>query len=147
MLYKIFADLVIVIHFIWILFVLLGFALTVCGTLAVYILRTTAEVWRIFFDRWIFRTIHLCGIVYVAVLTVLGKYCPLTILENELRGKYNPELTYPGSFVIYYIEKLVYPDANFLLFVIPTIIIVVFSLIMFVVRPPAKIKRLISHLF
>jgi len=141
MLYKILADLIVVIHFIWILFMLLGFALTVYSTLAVYILRTTTEGWRVFFDRWIFRTIHLGGIVYVAFLTMLGKYCPLTILENELRGEYNPELTYPGSFVIYYIERLVYPEANFLLFVIPTIIIAVFSLAMFVVRPPAKIKQ------
>jgi hypothetical protein len=126
---------------------LLGFILTVCGTFAVYILRTTKEIWVKFFDRWLFRTFHLLGIVYVAVLTVLEKYCPLTVWENQLRARHNPALTYPGSFVIYYIEKFVYPEADFLLFVIPTIIITVFSLIMFVVRPPAKIKQLIEWMF
>jgi hypothetical protein len=126
---------------------LLGFVLTVCGAWAVYILRNTAGIWTAFFDRWLFRTIHLGGIIYVAVLTIWAEYCPLTIFENELKGMYNPELTYRGSFVIHYIEKLIYPEANFLLFVIPTMIIAAFSIVMFAVRPPAKIKRLISRLF
>ncbi|PKL48534.1 MAG: hypothetical protein CVV39_04200 [Planctomycetes bacterium HGW-Planctomycetes-1] len=147
MLYKIFADLIVVIHFVWILFMLLGFVLTICSTWAVYILRNTADVWSAFFDRWIFRTVHLGGIIYVAVLTILGEYCPLTILENELKGRHSPELTYRGSFVIHYIEKLVYPEADFLIFVIPTMIIAAFSIVMFAVRPPAKIKQLIDRLF
>jgi hypothetical protein len=142
MLYKILADLVVLIHFAWILFILWGFILAVCSSISVYVLRTAKDRWRTFFDRWIFRTIHLGGIVYVAILAVLGKYCPLTILENELREQYNTELTYPGSFVVHYIEKIVYPEANFLLFVIPTIIIAVFTVLMFIIRPPAKIRRL-----
>ena len=142
MLYKILADLVVFIHFAWILFILWGFFLTVCSTISVYVLRTAKDKWRMFFDRWIFRTIHLGGIVYVAILTILGKYCPLTTLENELRRRYNAELTYPGSFVIYYIEKIVYPEANYLVFVIPTMIIAVFAVLMFIVRPPAKIKQI-----
>jgi len=140
MLYKILADLVVLIHFAWILFILWGFILTVCGSISVYVLRT-ADRWRTFFDGWIFRTIHLGGIVYTAVLTVLGKHCPLTILENKLKEQYNTELTYPGSFVVHYIEKIFYSEANFWLFVIPTIIITVFTVLMFIVRPPAKIKQ------
>ena len=141
MLYKILADLVVLIHFTWILFVLWGFILTVCSSVSVYVLRAAKDRSTAFFDRWIFRAIHLGGIVYVAVLTVLGKYCPLTILENKLRGQYDPELTYPGSFVVHYIERMVYPEANFLLFVIPTIIIAIFTILMFIIRPPAKIKQ------
>ncbi len=64
---------------------------------------------KLFLDWWLFRTVHLCGIVYVGLLAILGKYCPLTILENILRAKYNPNLSYPGSFIVHYIEKLVYP--------------------------------------
>jgi hypothetical protein len=141
MLYKILADLVVLIHFTWILFVLWGFILTVCNSVSIYVLRRAKDSSRAFFDRWIFRTIHLAGIVYVTILTVLGKYCPLTILENKFRQQYNPELTYPGSFVVHYIERIVYPDANFLLFVIPTTIIALFSILMFMVKPPAKIKQ------
>ena len=119
-----------------------GFALTVWGLISVYVLPAAKSRGIKFFDRWIFRTVHLAGIVYVAILTVMCKYCPLTILENDLRVKYDASLTYPGSFVIHYIEKIVYPEANFLIFVIPTTIIAVFTILMFIIRPPAKIKQL-----
>ena len=142
MLYKILADLVVLIHFAWILFVLWGFILAVCGSICVYVLQTAKDRWRTFFDRWIFRTIHLGGIVYVTIMTVLGENCPLTIMENGLRKHHNAELTYHGSFVVHYIEKIVYPEANFLFFLIPTILIAVFSTIMFIIRPPVKIKHL-----
>ena len=142
MLYKILADLVVLTHFGWILFMLWGFVLTICNSVLVYVPLAAKDRAIKFFDRWIFRTVHLAGIVYVAILTVLGKYCPLTILENDLRGQYDVELAYPGSFVIHYIEKIVYPEANFLVFVIPTTIIAVFTVLMFMIRPPAKIKRL-----
>ena len=142
MLYKILADLVVLIHFAWILFILWGFILTVCNSIFVYVLPTAKDRGTAFFDRWIFRTIHLGGIVYVALLTALGKYCPLTIMENKLRRQYNTELIYPGSFVVHYIEKIVYPEINFLLFLIPTIIIAVFTVLMFIIRPPLKIKEL-----
>jgi len=33
---------------------------------------------------------HFCSAVYI--LAILGKYCPLTLLENTLRAKYNPEM-------------------------------------------------------
>ena len=142
MLYKILADLVVLIHFGWILFMLWGFILTICGSVCVYVLPAAKGKGIKFFDRWIFRTVHLAGIVYVAILTVQGKYCPLTILENDLRGKYDAELAYPGSFVVHYVEKIVYPEANFLVFVIPTTIIAVFTVLMFMIRPPAKIRQL-----
>ena len=119
-----------------------GFVLTVCGSICVYALPAAKGRGIKFFDRWIFRTVHLAGIVYVAILTILGKYCPLTILENDLRGQYDAELAYPGSFVIHYVEKIVYPEANFLVFVIPTTIIAVFTILMFIIRPPARIKHL-----
>ncbi len=141
MLYKILADLVVLIHFAWILFVLWGFILTVYCSVSIYVLRAAKAKAKTFFDRWIFRTVHLAGIIYVAVLTIFEKLCPLTILENILRQRYDPELTYPGSFVMHYILKIVYPEANFLIFVIPTIFIALFSTLMYIIRPPAKIKQ------
>jgi len=88
--------------------------------------------------------IHLCGIAYVGLLAVLKEHCLLTILENTLRGRYNSELKYPGSFLAFHIEKLVYPNVNPLLLLIPTVIVAVFTLFMFIVRPPAKIKQIFS---
>jgi len=135
MLCKIFADLIVVIHFSWVLFMLLGFMLTLCGFF-----------WREFFDRWLFRILHLCGIAYVGLLAVLRHYCPLTIMENALRAKYDPELTYPGSFIVHYIEKLVYPDVNPLVILIPTIFIAVFSIVVFIIRPPERTKEIFTSL-
>ena len=131
MLYKILADLIVVIHFVWILFMLSGFLLTLSGFF-----------WRRFFDSLLFRILHLCGIIYVGLLALLREYCPLTILENTLRAKYNPDLTYPGSFIVCYVEKLVYPDLNPSIILVPTIFIAVFTIVLFIIKPPTKIGRI-----
>lgn len=130
MLYKILADLIVLVHFAWILFMLAGFILTLCGFF-----------WKGFFDRWLFRTLHLFGIAYVSLLAIMGRYCPLTLWENTLRAKYDPSLVYPGSFMIHYAEKLVYPDINPLIIRIPTTFIAVFTVVVFIIRPPERIKR------
>ena len=131
MFYKIFADIIVATHFIWILFMLVGFILTLYGFF-----------WKGFFDCWLFRTLHLFGIVYVGLLATLRHYCPLTILENILRSKYNPNLIYPGSFIAHYMEKLVYPEVNPLIILIPTVIIGIFTIIVFIIKPPTKIRKI-----
>ena len=130
--YRLLADLIVMIHSAWILFVLRGFILTLRGFLH-----------KEFFERWLFRTLHLFGIAYVSILAMMGKYCPLTIWENTLRAKYDPRLTYPGSFMIYYVEKFVYPDINPLFIQIPTTFIAIFTVAVFIIRPPKKIKRIL----
>ena len=110
--------------------------------LAGFTLTLVGFWWRRFFDWWLFRALHLCGIAYVGLLAVLRQYCPLTILENTLRTRYNPELTYPGSFIVYYIEKLVYPNVNSSIILVPTIFIAVFTIVVFIIKPPAKIRRI-----
>lgn len=133
MVYKILADIIVITHFLVILFMFLGFFLTLKSFLNPK-----------FLDRWLFRTLHLFGMVYIGLLAVLRQYCPLTIMENTLRAIYNPELTYPGSFIVYYIEKLVYPDINPVMIIIPTATLAVFTLVVFIIRPPKRIKRLLS---
>lgn len=129
MIYKILADTIVTMHFTWILFMLLGFIFTLFGFFR-----------KNFWDRWLFRTIHLFGILYVSSLAIMRKDCPLTLLENALRAKYNSALTYPGSFMVYYVEKFVYPDVNLPLILIPTAFIAIFSIVIFIIKPPAKIK-------
>lgn len=132
--YKIFADAIIVVHFLFILFMLLGFLLT-----------AYALVFRQkFFDRWLFRSLHLLGIFYVSSLSILGKYCPLTILENGLRLKYEASSVYSGSFIVHYLEKLIYPDVNPLVIQIPTVFLAIFTIVVFIIKPPGKIKRIMG---
>ena len=132
MIYKVLADIIVVMHFAWILFMLVGFILTIKGFW-----------WKGFFDKWLFRTIHLFGIIYVSSLAVLRQYCPLTILENNLRARYDPSLVYPGSFMVHYLERLVYPDVYSWIILLPTIFIAVFTIIIFIVKPPSNIKRIL----
>ena len=134
--HKIFADAIIVVHFLYILFMLLGFLLT--G----YALFFREK----FFDRWLFRSLHLLGIFYVVSLSILGKYCPLTILENELKLRYEAYSVYSGSFIVHYLEKLVYPDVNPLVIQIPTVFLAIFTIVVFIVRPPKKIKSIMARL-
>jgi len=120
-----------VLHLAWIIFMLWGFVLTIRGFFHPK-----------FFDRWLFRTVHLLGILFVVALEILGKYCPLTLWENALRGHYNTETDYPGSFIIKYIEQMIYPDVSPLVVIIPTILLATFTLVAFVLKPPAKLMTL-----
>jgi hypothetical protein len=88
--------------------------------------------------------VHLAGIAFVALLEALDQYCPLTVWEYNLRRAADPDLAYPGSFIVYWIERLVYPDVSAMMIVIPTIGVALFTLLAYVLCPPAKIKSLFS---
>ena len=130
MIYKILADTILVIHFTWVLFALFGFIITLLGFF-----------WSKFFDKWLIRTIQAGGILLVGILVILQKACPLTLWENLLRAKYNPSLVYSDSCIIFYVEKLLYPDINPSIIRGITIFITFFSIIIFIAKPPEKIKR------
>lgn len=130
MAYQFLADLMVAIHFCWILFMLTGFVFTLAAF-------SHGKI----FDWWLFRTIHLFGILYVGLLAALGKYCPLTQLENDFRIRHDPDLAYHGSFIIHHLEKIVYPDVPPRIIIIPTMLIALFTLVVYTVRPPARIRN------
>ena len=134
--YRILADALVVIHFLWILFMLIGFFMTLWAVIGRRLFRRC----RRFLDRWVFRTVHLCGILFVVAVAALGRYCPLTIWEYQLRLRYDPDLIYPGDFIARYVERLVYPSVPPWAIFIPTVFVGVFTLAAFVLFPPAKIK-------
>jgi hypothetical protein len=88
MLYRTLADLVVILHLLFILFVVGG------GFLA---LRWRWLVW-----------LHLPCAVWGGLVELAGWYCPLTPLENELR-KAGGASGYAGSFVAHYLLPLIYP--------------------------------------
>jgi hypothetical protein len=83
------ADLVVVVHFAFILFGMFG------GLLA---LR-----WR--WMPWI----HLPALAWAAWIELTGRICPLTPLENRLRQAAG-EAGYGGDFIDRYVAGLVYPE-------------------------------------
>jgi hypothetical protein len=70
------ADLVLLVHAAFVLFVVGGFAAIWIG-----IVRRASFA----FNPW-FRGAHLAAIGFVAIETVLGYACPLTVWEAALRG-------------------------------------------------------------
>jgi hypothetical protein len=84
------ADLVVALHFGFVLFVVLG---------GLLVLR-----WR-----WV-GLVHLPAAVWGAWIEFSGRICPLTPLENEYR-RLGGEAGYPGGFIEHYILPILYPHA------------------------------------
>jgi len=89
LIYGVLADLVLVAHLTFILFVLAG------GLLA---LRWKRALW-----------FHLPAAVWGVLIEVAGWICPLTPLENWLRSRAG-EHGYEGTFVENYLLPVVYPE-------------------------------------
>ena len=101
--YKVLADIVVLIHFIWILFLFLG---------AFWGVKNRAV-----------KIFHIIGLLFAFLIQIFDWYCPLTHLEVCLRSKHNPAITYTGSFIIHYVEKIVYIEISRSLIIIFTILL------------------------
>jgi hypothetical protein len=88
MVYRVLADLVVLTHTLFVVFVVLG------GFLA----------WR---WRWV-AWLHVPCAVWGAAIEFAGWVCPLTPLENTLRARAGLE-GYRGGFVEHYVLPLLYP--------------------------------------
>ena len=107
MIYKLAADFIVLIHFLWIMFLLFG-----------------AFIGKMF--RAV-KFIHIAGLIFAVIMQIVGWYCPLTHLEFWLRQKHDPLLTYRGSFIIHYMEKIVYLELTPGIIFVLTLILIFFS--------------------
>ena len=107
MLYRIFADIVVLTHLLWILFLMFGAFLGV---------RFRAA-----------KVLHIAGLGYAMVLNALGWYCPLTHVEIWARTRHDPALAYMGSFVIHYVEKLIYVNLQHSSLLVLTVLLCAFN--------------------
>ncbi|HLG93926.1 MAG TPA: DUF2784 domain-containing protein [candidate division Zixibacteria bacterium] len=127
-------TLITVAHFLWVIFMLTGFFWTVLAFL----------IHRRFFDFFWLRTLHLMGIILVALFPLLGKYCPLTIWENVFRQRSGAG--YQEGFMLHYIEKFIYPDVDPLAIRIGTFVVAFVSIAVYFLYPPEKTKRWLKKL-
>ena len=88
MIYKILADLTVFFHLAWIVFLFVG------------------AFWGVR-NRWV-KVFHLFALSFAFLIQILDWYCPLTHLEAFLRSRHDPSLSSAGSFIIYYLEQVVY---------------------------------------
>ncbi len=100
MIHRVFADIVLLLHFAFVAFVVLGLVLVLVGG---------ALRWRWVRNPW-FRWCHVLGILVVVLQAWAAVMCPLTILESELRTRAG-ETTYTGSFVAHWMHELLFVDA------------------------------------
>lgn len=86
--WKLAADAVVVLHLLWILFIVFG-ALV---------------------GRWIawMKWLHIGALTFSMCLQLFRWTCPLTYLEVWLRSRHDPDLGYAGDFLAHYAEHLVY---------------------------------------
>lgn len=96
-LYHIAADLVLLVHTLFVVFVVLGLVLILCGA---------ALHWSWIRNPW-FRAGHLLAIAVVVMQSWLDVLCPLTTLEISLRQRAG-DASYAGSFVAHWLEALLY---------------------------------------
>jgi hypothetical protein len=95
--YLLAADAVLLLHVLFVVFVVAGLVLILAGRLA---------SWD-WVRNWWFRVAHLGAIVIVVLQAWLGVICPLTRLEMYLRDKAG-DTTYAGSFVSHWLESILY---------------------------------------
>jgi len=88
MFFRLAADAVVVVHLLFIVFVLFG---------GLLVLR-----WR-----WLL-ILHVPALVWGAVVEFFHFYCPLTPLENAMRSRAGME-GYDGGFIEHYLIPLIYP--------------------------------------
>lgn len=85
--YLLLAHLVVFVHFLWIVFLFIGWLPA---------LKSRAIRW-----------LHIGGVLFALFLNITRLHCPLTYLEIWLRKKAGAE-AYDSSFIIHYLEKLIY---------------------------------------
>lgn len=101
------ADLVLVIHALFVAFVIGGQVAVLIGWM---------RGWDWVRNPW-FRGIHLVLIVYIVVQTWLGKLCPLTVWEQELRRAAGQSYHDQG-FIGYWLGELLFLDLPWWVFIV-----------------------------
>lgn len=90
MIYQILADLILVVHLLFVAFVVAG---------GLLVLK----------KRWI-ALLHVPAAIWGALIELMGWYCPLTPLENHFRHLAGSS-GYEGGFIENYFVPVIYPDA------------------------------------
>lgn len=89
MIYRVLADLILVTHFAFAIFTVLG---------GLLVLRWRSLVW-----------VHLSSVLWGVVIQWANWICPLTPIESYLR-EMGGEASYRGGFVEHYVSMVLYPE-------------------------------------
>ena len=115
------SDIVLILHFCIIIFIILGFFLVPVGYKFNWNWSSNIKL----------RALHLGLISFVTFETFLGITCPLTIIEINLNN-----FNYSQSFVAFWISKIVYWNLPTLFFIILYSLCVLWTILMWKIFPP-----------
>ena len=120
------ADIVLVIHSCVVIFMISGFVLIPIGYK--------------FHWGWIantqLRIFHTGMMMFITLATLLGITCPLTSIENSLRGIYQSK-----SFIEYWIKQIIYWDVPVHFFIILYCMFSGWTFLMWKLFPPRNSKK------
>lgn len=106
-LYSAVASVVLVVHALFILWLVFGAFLTR--------------------GRPVVRCLHIISLVWGVLTEVLPWPCPLTVLENWLEGRAGVQ-PYQGGFLLHYLDKLVYPNISATVLTVAGVVVCVLNL-------------------
>ena len=115
------ADIILILHFLVVIFITVGFLLIPIG--------------YYYYWSWIrnfkLRLFHFGLMFIVTFETLVGITCPLTSIENYLRGINNSK-----SFVSFWIEKIIYWNFPTSFFIFLYFVLLGWTLLMWKIYPP-----------
>ena len=132
--YQLFADFILILHVLIVLFVVVGLILIIVGNV---------RKWG-WVNRWWFRLLHLATILFVVLEAWLGVVCPLTTLEMWLRDKAG-ESTYQGSFIEHWSQQLLYWDFPGWVFLMLYTCFAVLVILTWIIYPPQRKNKRVKN--
>jgi hypothetical protein len=125
--YALLADLVLLVHLLFVVAVIAGLPLIIIGG---------ARGWR-WVRSPVLRVLHLGGILIVAAQAWAGVVCPLTHLEMWLRHQ-GGLATYDESFIEYWLQNLLYWNLPAWVFVLAYTTFALLVIATWVLFPPVR---------
>ena len=117
------ADFVLLVHFCIVIFISFGFFLIPVG-------YNFDWIW---IKKRPLRLLHAGMMSFITFETLLGMICPLTIIENSLRG-----INENHSFISMWVGQIIYWDLPSKFFVILYCILLLWTFLMWKIYPPVK---------
>lgn len=121
------ADLIALVHFAWVAFIVFGLAAVMLGI--VFRWNWVRNIW--------FRGAHLVMILIVVGESLAGIPCPLTVWEHELRVRAG-QTTFEGDFIAHWVHRLIFFRAEPWVFTVAYVTFGLVVLATFLLAPPRR---------
>lgn len=119
------ANLIALVHFAWVAFLVVGLLLILLGI---------AFRWRWVRNPW-FRLVHLAMIAIVVGESIAGVPCPLTVWEHRLRVRAG-QTSFDGDFIAHWVHRLMFFEAEPWVFTVVYLAFGLAVLATLIVAPP-----------